>query len=239
MSCQPVRAAALAASAARPRAWCRPRPCAGSAAADRDLDQEDRLVLGALAADLAIDRQRQAACPAPIPAAASWAAAARDCGCPAARPTAARRAAPPPRSRHRGRSRPAALRACRPGWRWRRRRRRRDSRCRWSRRPIASAISARVCALTRAAWRRASWPSRSCGKRRSSRSAMASDSTRSPRNSSRSLPCGKAALRSGRRSSAAAMGQRLDSELGAREGVAEPAGQRRQIDVARRFSGSP
>ena len=178
-----------------------PAPLRRRQVADRDLDQEHRLVLGAFAADLLVGRQRQPACPAPIPAAGSWAAAARDAGCPAARPTAARRLAA-------AASKPASTKIAPSS---------------------ASSMSARMvrrglgrAAIGRCDGRAARSPRRSrpacarsparhgggragprarAGKRRSRRSAMASDSTRSPRNSRRSLPCGKAAFRSGRLSS--------------------------------------
>ena len=219
-----------------------PRPRAGSCPLI-DRHRRRRPAHAAALRDRPRDRPAAAgAAPAPIPAAPSWDRAAprawllsrsphsRSTQAAAAAKPASRKTAPSSASsasaRMVGRTAPPCARS--------------DSPSRISApRPIVVAISTSVSARTSAAWRRASSPSRSCGKRRSSRSAMASDSTRSPRNSSRSLPCGKGRLEIGPAVERAAMGQRLGSKLGARESMARscrPAPRDRRRST---FSGLP
>ena len=182
-----------------------PRPCSAGMAPDRDLDHEHRRVRRAFAADLAIGRRRQAARLRPF--------LQRRLGVARRGGAAVQPVVPQPLDDAGGR--------CEAGIEEDR------AQQRLQRVGQDGRLDARACARSRIAksemraepdrlgdldqgaarspGRRGAAPARlrvRAGKRRSSRSAMASDSTRSPRNSSRSLPCGKAALRSGRRSSA-------------------------------------
>ncbi len=164
-------------------------------ALDRDIDHEYRRVRRSFAVDFAIARQRQPPRLRPFPCKAVLGSRGDAAACWLSRSPHSFCGRRPPRLEAgiEDRRRPEAPPGHRPGC-WVRCCGRGRARSRPSAdvgpSPIAPAISTRVSARTKAACRRASSPSRSWGSGCSRRSAMASDSTRSPRNSSRSLPWG-------------------------------------------------